>query len=150
MYKESCNGRSSSQIINLSNSFPRHYQSPNTSTTKPTPKYLPCTLPQSSSPPALHWPQRPLAFSAGLKLAMESGSLTTYGTPMSATVSPLLELAPALQKSGCSYINQCPLDNNVHESCTRMNSQIVLTEGACAYWTNGEGGIGNGSKFLIS
>ncbi|KAH8760633.1 hypothetical protein BGZ57DRAFT_879761 [Hyaloscypha finlandica] len=34
--------------------------------------------------------------------------------------------------------------NNVHESCTRMNSQIVLTSGDCAYWTDGNGGIGHG------
>ncbi|KAL2065133.1 hypothetical protein VTL71DRAFT_4274 [Oculimacula yallundae] len=34
--------------------------------------------------------------------------------------------------------------NNVHESCTRMNSQTVLTSGECAYWTDGQGGIGHG------
>lgn len=150
MYKESCNSRSSSQIINFSNSFLRHYHSPNTSTAKLTPNYLPCTLPHSSSPPASPWPQRPPAFSPGLKRAMESGSLTTYGTAGLGTVSPLLALSPALLRSGCSYTNWCPLDNNVHESCTRMNSQIVLTSGDCAYWTDGNGGIGHGRKFLIS
>lgn len=34
--------------------------------------------------------------------------------------------------------------NNVHESCTRMNSQIVLTSGDCAYWTDSHGGIAGG------
>ncbi|KAK0735343.1 hypothetical protein B0T21DRAFT_411979 [Apiosordaria backusii] len=35
--------------------------------------------------------------------------------------------------------------NNVHESCTRMNSQIVLTNGEdCSYWTNGQGAQGHG------
>jgi hypothetical protein len=34
MYKESCNGRSPSKSITLSNSIPRHYHSPNTSTVR--------------------------------------------------------------------------------------------------------------------
>ncbi|KAK3357836.1 hypothetical protein B0T25DRAFT_604912 [Lasiosphaeria hispida] len=33
--------------------------------------------------------------------------------------------------------------NNVHESCTRMNSNIVLTSGDCAYWKDGNGNIGH-------
>jgi hypothetical protein len=40
--------------------------------------------------------------------------------------------------------------NNVHESCTRMNSQIVLTNGEdCSYWTNGQGGQGHGRKLFF-
>jgi hypothetical protein len=40
--------------------------------------------------------------------------------------------------------------NNVHESCTRMNSQIVLTNGEdCSYWTNGQGAQGHGRKFVL-
>jgi hypothetical protein len=39
--------------------------------------------------------------------------------------------------------------NNVHESCTRMNSQHVYTNGeGCSYWTDGQGGMGHGRKFL--
>jgi hypothetical protein len=34
--------------------------------------------------------------------------------------------------------------NNVHESCTRMNSNIVLTSGDCAYWIDSHGGISGG------
>ncbi|THW98738.1 hypothetical protein D6D13_10528 [Aureobasidium pullulans] len=34
--------------------------------------------------------------------------------------------------------------NNVHESCTRMNSNIVLTSGECAYWMDSHGTIGHG------
>ncbi|KAI5211372.1 hypothetical protein AUEXF2481DRAFT_209426 [Aureobasidium subglaciale EXF-2481] len=37
--------------------------------------------------------------------------------------------------------------NNVHESCTRMNSQTVLTSGECAYWTDGNGNMGHGNCY---
>ncbi|KAK5656743.1 hypothetical protein OQA88_4291 [Cercophora sp. LCS_1] len=33
---------------------------------------------------------------------------------------------------------------NVHEACTRMNTNTVLTSGECAYWTNGQGGMAHG------
>ena len=37
--------------------------------------------------------------------------------------------------------------NNVHESCTKTNSQTVYTDGRdCTYWTNGNGGQGHGRK----
>ncbi|KAK3395322.1 hypothetical protein B0H63DRAFT_534079 [Podospora didyma] len=39
---------------------------------------------------------------------------------------------------------------NVHESCTRMNSNIVLTSGDCAYWTNSKGEIGHGYCHVTS
>lgn len=41
------------------------------------------------------------------------------------------------------------LDKNVHESCTRMNSNIVLTSGGCAYWVNGQGEIKRGRTFAV-
>ena len=31
-----------------------------------------------------------------------------------------------------------------------MNSDIVLTEGACAYWTDPNGNMGHGCKSLLS
>jgi len=54
--------------------------------------------------------------------------------------------------SGCSsqLTNHSPIDtdDNVHESCTRMNSEIVLTEGKCSYWSDGNGNMGHGCKLL--
>lgn len=38
----------------------------------------------------------------------------------------------------------------VHEACTKMNTQEFWKTGDCAYWTNAEGGIFNGSMFLFS
>ncbi|KAK4038954.1 hypothetical protein C8A01DRAFT_37069 [Parachaetomium inaequale] len=32
----------------------------------------------------------------------------------------------------------------VHESCTRMNTDTVLSSGSCSYWTDDQGGFYNG------
>jgi hypothetical protein len=95
---------SSLQLHSLSNPFPRHYHS--TDIFMYSQVYPPCTLLHSSSPPASPWPWHLPAFSAGLKLPMESGLLATHGTVGLGTVSPLRTLAFALQKFVYCYTNR--------------------------------------------
>lgn len=52
-----------------------------------------------------------------------------------------------MQRCGCA--DTFRLDNNVYESCTRMNSEDVLTDGRFAYWTDAKGTMKHGCMSFL-
>lgn len=94
--------------------------------------------------------------SPGPKQPTGSGWLTTTSTPRSGTVSPVDGVISRPTRSSreikmhylIGYQKKKKIDKNIHESCTRMNTNTVLTSGDCAYWTNPHGGMGHGCIYV--